>query len=324
VFKYFRNFANILTFGAAVFPAISITSTVALSQGSLRAQAVTIDTAMAINAPPSSFEPPASYDAGIPFGTVILLAGGDGLLATDSAGNITGPTGRFLIRAANEFMRRGLHVMIPDAAPYYTAAGGINFTDRLSRVDNVHATQMQGFINAAAARWQVPVWIVGNGNGALSAVMTAGYTPALTGYAGVLIGTPVTNFSTSNPANGPLFNLYASRINASPVLVYWHAADTCSFTPPAGTSALFQAIPSPAKQSASFTGGHSVAADPCNGLGEQSFAGIESTVVSAMANFILANSQSVKIPNQAAPAPKAPPLATAPPLVGWPGQTIRQ
>ena len=117
-------------------------------------------------------------------------------------------------------------------------------------------------------------------------------------------------------ANQTLFDTYKVHFTA-PTWVGWHQNDTCTSTPPAGSLALFNAITSTDKVQASFTGGHAVAADPCNGIAEASFAGIESTVAAAMVSFVKARSGLVAIPNQATPAPKPTPLPAAPPLANW-------
>src|SRR5262249_20131699 len=132
-------------------------------------------------------------------------------------------------------------------------------------------------------RWGKPVWVVGTSNGSLSAVTAGGFQPALAGLRGV--GLTSTTTVLSPLANQTTFNLYASRITV-PALVAWHRDDPCPFVPPAGSAALFAALPSTGKASISFTGGHSVATDPCDGFSENGYAGIEEEVVEAIADFI--------------------------------------
>lgn len=276
----------------------------AKAQAPLKPEAVTINTDLTVFSPPVAIENQTAMAAPVgsvpvPFGAVILLTHGNGLLSLDGAGNITGPTGSFLIRSANEFMRRGLHVMIPDSAPAFPA--GMNFTDRLS---GTHASHLQGYINAAAARWRVPVWVAGNGNGGISAVTAAGFTPALTGYAGILLAAPVTNL-TNNPSNQTLYNTYVTQMTR-PTIVAWHSLDNCSFSPAAGSSSLFTSLPVTNKSSAIFNGGHAVAADPCGAFAGQGFAGEEAAVVGDLAAFVKTNSGNVKIPMA---TPAMPPVA---------------
>ena len=57
-------------------------------------------------------------------------------------------------------------------------------------------------------------------------------------------------------------------------------------SPPAGSAALFTAIPSANKASQAFEHGHSVATDPCGAFSEHGYAGIEEKVVKEIAEFV--------------------------------------
>jgi hypothetical protein len=237
------------------------------------AEAVTIDTTFIVKTPPVRLDRPAHEGRA----SVVLMTGGNGLLELDATGTITASTGNFLIRSADLFLRNGLNVMMADAAPAHPT--GLNFAARLSPT---HAAELQGFINAAISRWGKPVWVVGTSNGSISGVTAAGFQPALAGLKGVVLTSSVTNLT---PGTQPTFNLYVSRITV-PALVVWHEADHCSFSPPAGSAALFAAIPSAEKASRTFDKGHSVATDPCGAFSEHGYAGIEERVVRRIANFI--------------------------------------
>jgi pimeloyl-ACP methyl ester carboxylesterase len=214
--------------------------------------------------------------------SVILMTGGNGLLSLDSTGTIIDSTGNFLIRSADLFLREGLNVMMADTAPAHP--NGIDLTFRLSPT---HATETQGFINAAISRWGKPVWVVGTSNGSVSAVTAAGILPALSGLAGVVLTSTVTDFSTSSdPINNPMiFNQYVLRITV-PTFVVWHQNDQCMFSRPAGSQTLFNITPANIKDTAVFQGGHSVATDPCGAFSEHGYAGIEDDVVKNIAHFI--------------------------------------
>jgi pimeloyl-ACP methyl ester carboxylesterase len=240
------------------------------------AEAVTIDTTFIVKTPPVRLDKPARKARA----SVVLMAGGNGLLSLDTTGTITDSTGNFLIRSADLFLRHGLNVMMADATPAHPA--GLNFAVRLSAT---HAAELQGFINAAFNRWGKPVWVVGTSNGSISTVTAAGFLPALAGLRGVVLTSPVTNLTLGTQ---PTFNLYALRITV-PTLVVWHQDDHCSFSPPAGSAALFLQIPSADKASRTFEHGHSVATDPCGAFSEHGYAGIEEEVVKKIAEFVLRN-----------------------------------
>jgi len=237
------------------------------------AEAVTIDTTFIVKTPPVFLAKPARTARA----SVILMAGGNGLLALDSTGTMIDNTGNFLIRSADLFLRNGLNVIMPDTAPAHPL--GLNVGDRLSAT---HAAELQGFIYAALNRWGKPVWVVGTSNGSISTVTAGGFQPALAGLRGVVLTSTTTVLPLANQAT---FNLYVSRITI-PALVAWHRDDPCPFVPPTGSAALFAALPSIGKASVSFTGGHSVATDPCDGFSENGYAGIEEEAVKEIAEFI--------------------------------------
>jgi hypothetical protein len=237
------------------------------------AEAVTIDTTFTVRTPPVRLDKPARTARA----SVVLMAGGNGLLSLDATGTIINSTGNFLIRSANLFLRRGLNVMMADTAPAHP--NGLNDGDRLSAT---HAAELQGFITVADNRWGKPVWVVGTSNGSISTATAGGFQPALSGLRGVVLTSPVTILPL---AILPTFNLYVSRITIAALMV-WHQDDPCSFSPPAGSAALFSVLPSIGKGSASFERGHSVATDPCGAFSEHGYAGIEEEVVENIAEFI--------------------------------------
>jgi hypothetical protein len=238
------------------------------------AEAVTIDTTFTVKTPPVRLDRPAHRARA----SVVLMTGGDGLLTLDATGTITTSTGNFLIRSADLFLRHGLNVMMADATPAHP--GGLTQGIRLSAT---HAAELQGFINAAINRWGKPVWVVGTSNGSISTVTAAGFQPALSGLTGIVLTSSVTVLA--NPANQATFNLYVSRITV-PTQVVWHQDDHCVNSPPAGSAALFTAIPSAKKASEVFDHGHSVATDPCGAFSEHGYAGIEPKVVKEIAEFV--------------------------------------
>jgi hypothetical protein len=260
-------------FSLACVLAGSLAGIVARADGPV-AEAVTIDTNFNVYTPPVRLErkPPEAR------ASVVLLAGGNGLLGLDPTGTIIDSTGNFLIRSANLFLEHGLNVMMADTTPAHP--DGIDLTFRLSPA---HAAEIQGFINAAINRWGKPVWVVGTSNGSVSAVTAAGIQPALSGLAGVVLTSTVTNLS--NASNQMTFNLYVSRIMGRSFVV-WHQNDHCSVSTPAGSQALFTSIPSNTKGFDAFEGGYSVATDPCGAFSEHGYAGIEGEVVQGIAHFI--------------------------------------
>jgi hypothetical protein len=246
---------------------------IASSARAAEAEAVTIDTSFTVYTPPVRLEnPPGNAQA-----SVVLMTGGDGLLSLDATGTIIDSTGNFLIRTANLFLQHGLNVMMADVTLAYPA--GMSLSDRLSQM---HAAELQGFINTAMTRWGKPVWVVGTSNGSVSAVTAAGINPPLSGLRGVVLTSTVTQLSSTDQ---PTFNLYVTRITV-PTLVVWNQDDHCTASPPSGSAALFAAIPSSDKASDVLEGGHSVATDPCGAFSEHGYAGTARDAVKDIAQFI--------------------------------------
>jgi pimeloyl-ACP methyl ester carboxylesterase len=71
-----------------------------------------------------------------------------------------------------------------------------------------------------------------------------------------------------------------------PTLVVWNQDDHCAASSPAGSAALFGAIPASTKASDVLNGGHSVATDPCGAFSEHGYAGTAREAVKDIAQFI--------------------------------------
>ena len=264
-----------------------------------------------INSSGTVFTPAARLDSApvAAVANVILLAGGNGLLNLDANGYPQSSSGNFLIRSGNEFMLRGMNVMMADVAPALPT--GISYTARLN---GTHKAMIQTFINAAATRWPgKPIWVIGTSNGSVSTVAAAGDTTPVTGAFGFVLTSSVTVLDT--PANQALFDADKLRIN-KPTYVVWNAPDSCSVSPPAGSLALFNALTTATKSSLVMTGGHSVMSDLCGAFSWHGYAGLEAATVAPIVAYIRQVS-GVSAPAPAPmpmPAPVAKPLAVAPSL----------
>jgi hypothetical protein len=265
-------------------------------------EAVTIDTNFTVYTPPVRFDP---YDRPRPpqdaAASVILMAGGNGLLSLDPTGAIINSTGDLLIRSAYLFLRGGLNVMMADTAPAHP--NGIDLTFRLSPT---HAAEIQGFINAAINRWGKPVWVVGTSSGGVSAVTAAGINPALSGLAGIAL---VSTF-TIIPGNQTKFDLYLSQITV-PVAIYYNELDHCPLSPRDGV--LFGLIPKIKNESAfGIPGGHSVATDPCGAFSEHGAAGIETSVIINVIPYIKHFRERPRLVGPCMVQAERPPVCTIP------------
>jgi hypothetical protein len=224
--------------------------------------------------------------------SVILMPGGDGVLALDASGNVTSKSGNFLIRSANEFMLRGANVVMLDVAPGFPS--GIGYTARLG---TTHRASIQTAVNTAFTRWAKPVWIVGTSNSGMSAI-NAGTSAAAAGgnmlnLTGVVLTSTVTDLVGGGSTQGAqdTFNAYRAALTR-PTMVLAHASDACTISSSAGSTALYNAIPATTKILYTFPvgTGHSVISDVCGGFSWHGYAGLEAAAVTQIMNFILANS----------------------------------
>ena len=103
--------------------------------------------------------------AGTPVASVILLAGGDGVVALTPAGP-SRLQGNFLLRTRQRFAAEGLLVAVLDSPSDRTSLW--NF-----RTTADHATDLRAAIAAVREIAPVPVWLVGTSMGTLSAASAA-------------------------------------------------------------------------------------------------------------------------------------------------------
>ena len=116
------------------------------------------------------------------FASVILLAGGTGVLNLNMAGDIRELQGNFLIRSVRRFLNSGLNVAMLDAEPDAPAPDGLTN----QRHTPTHALHLQKMTEAVRAQWpKKAVWLVGTKNGTISAVRGA-----LAGKGGSIPGLP--------------------------------------------------------------------------------------------------------------------------------------
>jgi hypothetical protein len=118
------------------------------------AELITLSSSLTIFNDP--LQPPAATPTA--FASVLLLAGGDGVLALDAQGNVKQLEGNFLIRSAYRFLKIGLNVAMWDPP------GSLNGV----RLTEAHARNVASAIAAVRTRWpNQKVWLVGTSNGTI-------------------------------------------------------------------------------------------------------------------------------------------------------------
>jgi len=189
-----------------------------------------------------------------PTGSVILMPGGDGLINPGPNGEINRLLGNQLVRTRNDYLARGLAVLVADAG--IDLARAVKFMAQMKGPVTVIATS-RGTIRAA----------VGISRGAKpdALVLTSGFLSAESGSSPNVIsilGTP---------------NLLP------PTLVIHNRDDACPFTQPAGV-APFVLWSAGRAHAVWLSGGNSVG-DPCEARAYHGFNGLDAEVVTLAAGF---------------------------------------
>ena len=152
-------------------------------------QAITIDSTFAVK-----LRPYAPIYKIKPFASVVLLAGGNGVLNLNTAGDIRDLQGNFLIRSARRFLNARLNVAMFDAEPGFPAPSGLNN----QRLTQAHADQLAQVIAVVRKQWPgKPVWLVGTSNGTLSVFNAAARLLGKTLPNGIVLTSTVTQSDTA-------------------------------------------------------------------------------------------------------------------------------
>lgn len=220
-----------------------------------------------------------------PSATVILFAGGDGVLRLSSSGAIgTDLALNFLIHSRERFAGEGLAVAALDAASYLRK--GMNGDIRLSAQ---HAQDVARVIAVLKKRIGAPVWLVGTSSGTISAAGVAARLAQSDPRPDGVVLTSTQSTLVQGLCGRTVYsaNLAAIRV---PVLAVSHRDDRCPCSPrsaAAGAKLMAALSGASAKEHKVFTGG-----DPplskglCQAREPHGFFGIEGEVVKAIAEWI--------------------------------------
>jgi dienelactone hydrolase len=217
-----------------------------------------------------------------PVGSVVLMAGGDGVLDLDAQGNIgSGLRGNHLVRTRADYVKAGYAVFVPDVASDQRGTRGYRFgTD--------YANDVAAVI-AEARKVAPPVGIVGTSRGALSVAalftkQSAVRPDAAVISSGVLLGNEGGTGSASTMGD-------VSRINV-PVMLLRHRFDACRVTPPADADrfkALLTGAPKVDVVTLDGGGPRVTTSEPCGAMHYHGFHGIDDQAVAATVEWLHAN-----------------------------------
>lgn len=216
-----------------------------------------------------------------PVASVILFAGGSGLIEISPAG--IRRKNNFLVRTRRLFAQQGFVVATVDApSDRQTGDGLVGF-----RSASEHARDIQAVIAWLKRRTAIPVWVVGTSRGSLSAANSATRISE-GGPDGVVLTATVTEPSKSRP-----YTVFDAKLKSirQPVLIVHHKSDSCRASPYSGAKTIAKKLKSSRKvEVLAFEGGDPPGSGACDALSYHGFLGIEDEVVKAIAEWIKRNS----------------------------------
>ena len=217
-----------------------------------------------------------------PVGSVVLMAGGDGVLDLDAQGRIgSGLRENHLVRTRTAYVAAGYAVFVPDVASDQRGTRGYRFTsDYASDV---------AVVIAEARKVAPPVAIIGTSRGSLPVVAVFARQSAVRPDAavissGVLLGNDSGTGSASTMGD-------MSRINV-PVMLLHHRLDSCRVSAPADADRFKALLTSaPKVDIVTLDGGspRGSTADPCGASHYHGFYGIDDQAVAATVQWLRAN-----------------------------------
>lgn len=210
--------------------------------------------------------------------SVVLLAGGDGVVRVVDPPPAPGEHGNFLVRTRRMFARQGFVVATPDVPSDH--AQGI---DGRFRSSAAQADDLLALVRWLKARYALPVWLVGTSRGTVSAANAAvRLGPRIDG---LVLSSSITRVSRRDAYTVRRLDLASIRV---PTLLLAQAEDSCALTPPGDAPALLEALGSRDKQILILSGGAPPRSGPCEALAHHGFIGQERQAVERIARFIAA------------------------------------
>lgn len=216
-----------------------------------------------------------------PIGSVVLMAGGDGVLNLDEQGGIgSGLSGNHLVRTRSLYARAGYAVFVPDVAS--DMKGTRNYRFGAAYAQDIAA------VVAGARQVARPVAIIGTSRGALAVASVFSQSAVLPDAAVISSGVLMGNEGGAGSAS-TVGNVGAIRV---PVLLLRHRLDSCRVSAPADAD-RFKALltGSPRVDIVTLDGGspRGATADACGAAHFHGFYGIDDQAVAATAQWLAAN-----------------------------------
>lgn len=212
-----------------------------------------------------------------PIGSVVLLAGGPGVLNIDEAGKVNRLFGNQLVRTRALYVRAGFATAVPDIA------SDLKDTQNYRGNGATHGRDIAAVI-AHMRAIKGPVALIATSRGALSAAtvmlrQSDTLPDALVITSGVLRGANSSAEAIGNPAGIKV-----------PVLLIAHQGDTCRVTLPSDMAGYAVRLTgSPKVDTIMMSGGSAFQDDPCEAYGPHGFAGLDQKVVDTITSWLRDN-----------------------------------
>lgn len=212
---------------------------------------------------------------GAPVASVILFTGGEGRLGSTVETGLAGTN--FLVRSRDKFAAQGFLVAIVDVPSDHPSGLG-EF-----RASSEHAADIAVVIAYLRHKAPVPVWLVGTSRGTVSAANAAARLKE-SGADGLVLTSSI--ISPSRRAASILGSVEVEKITVPTLFVHNRddACPVCMFSGVAGLMNAFSHVPK--RDLIAFAGGDPPQSDPCEALSRHGYIGIESDVVTAIAQWI--------------------------------------
>jgi pimeloyl-ACP methyl ester carboxylesterase len=211
-----------------------------------------------------------------PVASVILFAGGDGLIGISESGAFA-RGGNFLVRSRDLFASAGLMVAVLDAPSDRNPGPGLDHF----RTSAEHAADVAQVIAQLRKEAPVAVWLVGTSRGTTS-VGNAAIRLKQGGPDGIVL--TATMAGRNDP--GSVDNMRIEEITVPTLLVH-HERDECRVTEMKYAKQMLERLAaSPKKEFIPVSGGGPPRGKACESRHWHGFVGIESEVVNRIADWI--------------------------------------
>jgi hypothetical protein len=203
--------------------------------------------------------------------TVVLLAGGEGIVQIDPAGNTR--NGNFLIRTRAMWAPYGINAVILGSPDNRSLKG--------QRSGARYAAALGAAVDFARSRSNAPVWLIGTSKGSIAAANGAAHLGGK--VAGVVLTSSVTRVGGRA---GETVSSAGPAAIAVPVLVVANNGDSCPLSLPADAPGLLESMPASPRKELILVDSTATQSAPCEAFSPHGYLGIEASVIQRIATWI--------------------------------------